>query len=447
MRWRPVATALAVSCALLAIPASAPAADAIYWTNLEGAPVSYANLDGGGAGDLALTGVVSSMPTGLTLDPADGKLFFSNAGTESIQWAYLDGSGGGQVNTAPVGLGEPSATRGRPAAGRVYWSSSNRIAYAKTDGSGAAVLNTTGATIEQPGGLRSTPPPVGSTGRTSNSGCTKVSYANLNGTGGGDLSKSPVPNNGTGVALDPRSGRVFWSVLNGTIESSNTGRSGVVESQSPRSDHSGSDAVDRDRPADQQGLLDRGTGEIDNLVREPERWWWGRHANHGREHQIPQQRCDPARAGGNRAADDQRTAHRAIDAHLLPGRLGARCPRLALLPGAAIVRLPVAERRHTDRRLHPADPHSGELRRVLLPGHRDQLRRLGLPDERRGERRVRERGRGPSGHREAGESATVSLRCQGAQERCKGTFSLIALPPHDSEEMATRAIPAIRYSA
>ena len=202
-----------------------------------------------------------------------------------------------------------------------------------------------------------------------------------------------------------------------------TGRQRHRETQSPRSDHAGRDAVDRDRPADQQGLLDRGTGEIDNLVREPERWWWGRHANHGREHQIPQQRCDPARAGGNRAADDQRTAHRAIDAHLLPGRLGARCPRLTLLPGAAIVRLPVAEGRHTDRRLHPADPHSDECRLLLLPGDCDELRRLERPDERRGERRVRERGRGPSGHREEGESATSH-----ALPWCR------ALPGHDQPD-------------
>ena len=42
---------------------------------------------------------------------------------------------------------------------------------------------------------------------------SEISFANLDGTGGGDLSTGGValPNNPTGVALDPRAGRVYWA--------------------------------------------------------------------------------------------------------------------------------------------------------------------------------------------------------------------------------------------
>ncbi len=232
MTWRSLVAALAVSGGLLVAPAAAPAADAVYWTNTEGEPISFSNLDGSKAGNLALSGVISSMPAGLALDPADGKLFFTNVGTESIQWAYLDGSGGGQFNTAPVSLGEPVGIAIDRAAGRVYWSDpiGNRIAYANLDGSGGgALLNTAGATIEEPARIAIDP----AAGRVywvnSALGLPKVSYANLDGSGGGDISKSPGPTNGTGVALDPASGRVFWSATDGTIESSALDGSGATK--------------------------------------------------------------------------------------------------------------------------------------------------------------------------------------------------------------------------
>jgi hypothetical protein len=231
MRWRSLAAALALSSALLAAPAASPAADAVYWTNSEGEPISFSNLDGSGAGNLALSGVISSMPSGLALDPADGKVFFTNIGTEGIFWAYLDGSGGGQINTAPVGIGEPIGIAVDRAAGRVYWSDpvNGRIGYANLDGSGGgAILNTAGATIKAPFGLALDR----AAGRlywvNFNTGLPKVSFANLDGSGGGDISKSAGPSNGTGVALDPRSGRVFWSVLTGTIESSALDGSGTT---------------------------------------------------------------------------------------------------------------------------------------------------------------------------------------------------------------------------
>lgn len=231
MRRRATAAALAVSCALLAVPAAAPAADAVYWTNSEGQPISFSNLDGSGAGNLALSGVISSFPAGLALDPADGKVFFTNVGTEGIFWAYLDGSGGGQINTAPVSLGEPVGIAVDRAAGRVYWSDhvQDRIGYASLDGGGGAILNTAGATIDEPNRLALDPAAGRLYWANFKLGLPKVSYANLNGTGGDDISKSLVPNNGTGVALDPRSGRVFWSVLNGTIESSALDGSGTAK--------------------------------------------------------------------------------------------------------------------------------------------------------------------------------------------------------------------------
>ncbi len=230
MRWQSLAAVLSALLGLLATPAAAPAADAVFWTNYEGQPISYSNLDGSGAGNLALTGVVSSQPESIALDPADGKVFFANVGADSIYWAYLDGSGGGQINTDPVKVKEPIGIAIDRAAGRVYWSDSqlDEISYANLDGSGAAVLNTSGATIDQPNRMAIDPAAGRIYWSNFNIPSIKVSYANLDGNGGGDISKAPSATNGTGVALDPITGRVFWGSLDGTIESSALDGSGTA---------------------------------------------------------------------------------------------------------------------------------------------------------------------------------------------------------------------------
>ena len=53
-----------------------------------------------------------------------------------------------------------------PAAGRIYWANNgnNTISFANLDGTGGGQLSTAGATVGFPSALRSTPPRAGSTG-------------------------------------------------------------------------------------------------------------------------------------------------------------------------------------------------------------------------------------------------------------------------------------------
>jgi hypothetical protein len=83
------------------------------------------------------------------------------------------------------------------AAGRIYWANfhGDTISYANLDGSGGGDLNTTGASVLGPRGLALDPPdnrvywanPVAGT----------ISYANLDGTGGGDDLDLPKPPGGS----------------------------------------------------------------------------------------------------------------------------------------------------------------------------------------------------------------------------------------------------------
>src|SRR5437762_5969955 len=69
----------AVALALSAAPA-AGAANRIYWSNLNGNSISYANLDGSGGGDLPINPVALNGPMGLAIDSAAGKIYWSNYG-------------------------------------------------------------------------------------------------------------------------------------------------------------------------------------------------------------------------------------------------------------------------------------------------------------------------------------------------------------------------------
>jgi DNA-binding beta-propeller fold protein YncE len=103
---------------------------------------------------------------------------------------------------APIALG----------AGRVYWAnrSGNKISFASLDGSGGGDLVTTGATVSGPFGIAIDP----AAGRIywPNFDANKISYANLNGTGGGDLSTGSATVSGpVGIAIDPAAGRIYWA--------------------------------------------------------------------------------------------------------------------------------------------------------------------------------------------------------------------------------------------
>jgi hypothetical protein len=106
------------------------------------------------------------------------------------------------------------ATAGAHPADRIYWggygSADPKISFANLDGTGGADLNTTGATLEEPLGLAID---IGG-GRVywANDSAPEISFANLDGSGGGDLSTPGATKNPlAGVAIYPAAGKIYWA--------------------------------------------------------------------------------------------------------------------------------------------------------------------------------------------------------------------------------------------
>jgi hypothetical protein len=98
------------------------------------------------------------------------------------------------------------------AASRIFWTNAvaNKISYANLDGSGGGGdLDTSGASpVEEPEGVGID----AATGRIYWDGHNGISFANLSGGGGGDLSTGAATVSGPfGIAIDPLGGRVYWT--------------------------------------------------------------------------------------------------------------------------------------------------------------------------------------------------------------------------------------------
>ncbi len=123
------------------------------------------------------------------------------------------------ILAAPAALG----------ADRVYWGNANdTISYANLDGTGGGhELDLSGATPNRMRGVAID----SATGRIywANSGNNTISYANLDGTGGGNQLNisGATPNYPHGVAIDPGAGKIYWANDTGnTISYANLDGSG-----------------------------------------------------------------------------------------------------------------------------------------------------------------------------------------------------------------------------
>jgi DNA-binding beta-propeller fold protein YncE len=121
--------------------------------------------------------------------------------------------------SAPAALG----------ADRIYWGNgtTGTISYANLDGSGGGgELNLSGATPNEPRGVVID----SAAGRIywANQGNNTISYANLDGSGGGgQLNISgTTPSKPHGLAIDPAAGRIYWANDNNTISYANLDGSG-----------------------------------------------------------------------------------------------------------------------------------------------------------------------------------------------------------------------------
>ncbi len=120
--------------------------------------------------------------------------------------------------SAPAALG----------ADRVYWGNGNdTISYANLDGSGGGgQLDLSGATPSGPRGVAIDP----AAGRIywANQGNDTISYANLDGSGGGDQLNisGATATKPHGLAIDPAAGRIYWANDDDTIAYANLDGSG-----------------------------------------------------------------------------------------------------------------------------------------------------------------------------------------------------------------------------
>jgi len=218
------ATALAI-VALLAFAARAQAAELVYWNNYGAAPqsISFTNIDGSGGGALNLTGTTLADPEGMAIDTVTNRLFVASSsggpgGNGEILAVNLDGSGASVFAAPGAVIDEPYGVVVDPATRMIYWAndgagpSDGSIAWAKLDGSAGGLLNTAGATVVEP--YKIGLDPVNGRvywGNNPSAGEISISYANVNGTGGGNLPLSTAPENAWGFAVDPAAGRLYWT--------------------------------------------------------------------------------------------------------------------------------------------------------------------------------------------------------------------------------------------
>jgi DNA-binding beta-propeller fold protein YncE len=95
--------------------------------------------------------------------------------------------------------------------GRIYWANQGGgISYANLEGSGGGDLNTTGASTSSPCGVAIYAGKI--YWANGNGSSPTIAYANLNGSGGGNLNTAGASTrNSCGVAIDPVTGRIYWS--------------------------------------------------------------------------------------------------------------------------------------------------------------------------------------------------------------------------------------------
>jgi len=206
------ATLLAAILCCLGVAGTARATDRIYWINQATNTLAFSALDASEGGVPNLGGLAVREPLGLAIDSVGQRLFWTNRGTRRIAFANLTGSAGENFETGELIVDRPLGLAVDAVGERVYWFNNGWPAFAFLDGSFGETFNQIGtATIASPGAL--TVDPAG--GRlywTNGAGASPVSYLNLDGSGGGDLNAEGANRDGPqGIAVDPVHGRVYWT--------------------------------------------------------------------------------------------------------------------------------------------------------------------------------------------------------------------------------------------
>ncbi len=202
----------AVAAVAFLLPATASAADSIYWGNESGA-VRVGPLDG----SLPAQTLAGGTPCGVAIDPAAGKIYWANWSSGEIMRADLDG---GQ-NAEPVYTGQnnPCGVAIDPTAGKIYWASfgDNAIRAGNLNGTDPAQTLFTEDGGSAPSGV-AIDPAAGKIYWT-NQFSDQVRVGPLDGLGpaqtlfGNGATVPTVERNPIGVAIDPAAGKIYWTDL------------------------------------------------------------------------------------------------------------------------------------------------------------------------------------------------------------------------------------------
>ncbi len=216
-----VFASIALAClAAFAFAARAQAAETLYWNNYGAGTIAFANIDGSGGGTPNVGAEEVESPEGLAYDSVTNRLFVPNETTGSghITAINLDGSGASSFTAPGAPIEEPEGIAVDPVSRTIYWENTENggsIAWAKLDGSAGGVLNTTGAEVVNPCCRIAIDPEGGRIYWMNLFGPSEagIAYANLNNTGGGgelDLTGSTLEPGGEGLAVDHAAGRIYF---------------------------------------------------------------------------------------------------------------------------------------------------------------------------------------------------------------------------------------------
>ena len=103
--------------------AANPAAGKIYWANFSTNQIRVGNLNGTGTPLTLFTDPAGSAPSGVAIDPANNKIYWTNQFSDEVRAGNLDGSGFAQSLFS--GEDNPIGVAADPAAGKIYWTDLN----------------------------------------------------------------------------------------------------------------------------------------------------------------------------------------------------------------------------------------------------------------------------------------------------------------------------------
>jgi len=193
---------------------TADAEDNVVWSTYGSNQIGVAGLDGSGGSALDTDGATVAQPFGTAVDATSGRVYWGNQGDQTINWAALDGSGGGELDVSGTPtIGAMMGLAVWPEGGKIFWGLQNdSIGYADLDGSGGGSFDTGTA----PTGNDVSPVVDTEDNRLywSDRSTNQIGYASLNGDGSdsGTVDTAGATSQAIdALTVDPAAGVIYWT--------------------------------------------------------------------------------------------------------------------------------------------------------------------------------------------------------------------------------------------